>query len=143
MFTDCIGCNNFRRPEGSLPRVPQHTTIFGQELLYVIFFYKHYILNLVIWLQVGLLIEKSPDESSKESSPFKDIFATMERPADISTPRSADFYGKKSFFQNFTRKASLKLLRSSSHRMPSPTSMELKSPPPSKPFSSPTHSQGI
>ena len=37
MFTDCIGCNNFRRPEGSLPRVLQHTTTFRQELLYVIF----------------------------------------------------------------------------------------------------------
>ena len=105
-------------------------------------------LSLEFWildvlLQIGLLKEKAPDESSKESSPFKDIFATMERPPDISTPRSADFYSKKSFFQNFTRKASFKLVRSSSDRTPSPTRMETKSPPPSKPFSSPTHSQGI
>jgi len=99
--------------------------------------------NLSARTSVGLLKEKAPDESSKESSPFKDIFATMERPPEISTPRSADFYGKKSFFQNFTRKASFKLVRSSSDRTPSPTSMEPRSPPPSKPFASPTHSQGF
>jgi len=99
--------------------------------------------NLSARSSIGLLKEKAPDESSKESSPFKDIFATMERPPDISTPRSADFYSKKSFFQNFTRKASFKLVRSSSDRTPSPTRMETKSPPPSKPFSSPTHSQGF
>jgi len=99
--------------------------------------------NLSARSSIGLLKEKDPDESSKESSPFKDIFATMERPPDISTPRSADFYSKKSFFQNFTRKASFKLVRSSSDRTPSPTRMETKSPPPSKPFSSPTHSQGF
>jgi len=99
--------------------------------------------NLSARSSIGLLKEKDPDESSKESSPFKDIFATMERPPDISTPRSADFYSKKSFFQNFTRKASFKLVRSSSDRTPSPTRMEPKSPPPSKPFSSPTHSQGF
>ena len=44
MFTDCIGCNNFRRPEGSLPRVLQHTTTFRQELPYVIFF-----INIIYW----------------------------------------------------------------------------------------------
>merc|ERR1719209_1957719 len=34
--------------------------------------------NLAARSSVGLLKEKAPDESSKESSPFKEIFATME-----------------------------------------------------------------
>ena len=52
--------------------------------------------------QVGLLKENS--EESKESSPFKDILATMERPPELTSPQSADYIGKKSFFQNFSRK---------------------------------------
>merc|ERR550517_100382 len=65
--------------------------------------------------QLGLLKERSESEESKESSPFKDILATMERPPDQPPSRSADYCTKKSFFQNFTRKPSFKqLVRSSS-----------------------------
>ena len=54
--------------------------------------------------QVGLLKENSEDSSSKESSPFKDILSTMERPPELTSPQSADYIGKKSFFPNFGRK---------------------------------------
>ena len=54
--------------------------------------------------QVGLLKENSEDSSSKESSPFKDILSTMERPPELTSPQSADYIGKKSFFPNIGRK---------------------------------------
>merc|ERR1719334_2567834 len=96
--------------------------------------------------QLGLLKEgcEGEGDSTKEGSPFKDILATMERPAEVGPIRSADYVTKKSFFQNFTRKPSFKqLVRSSSDGTP-PTAMgvEQRSPPPNKPFSSPTHGQG-
>ena len=48
-------------------------------------------------LQVGLLKENSAEDSSKESSPFKDILATMERPPDgRMEPKSADYYVRRS-----------------------------------------------
>jgi len=93
---------------------------------------------------IGLLREKSTPDESKESSPYRDILATLERPLDISMPKSADYNAKKSFFPSFARKPSFKqLVRSSSDRTPSPTGMDPKSPPlpPSKP--SPTNSQGF
>jgi len=75
--------------------------------------------------QLGLLKERSESDESKESSPFKDILATMERPPDQPPSRSADYCTKKSFFQNFTRKPSFKqLVRSSSDG----TDMSPKSP---------------
>merc|ERR1719384_1521849 len=78
---------------------------------------------------VGLLKENSEDSSSKESSPFKDILSTMERPPELTSPQSADYIGKKSFFQNFTRKTSFKLVRSSSDQTPDPRAhMEARSP---------------
>ena len=53
----------------------------------------------------------SSEESSKESSPFKDILSTMERPPipdihdrEITSPMSADYINKKSFFHNLTKK---------------------------------------
>jgi len=85
---------------------------------------------------VGLLKENTPDGEVKESSPFKDILATMERPPEA--PKSADYVVKKSFFQNFARKPSFKLVRSSSDRTPSPTRLDPTSPTSSK-TTSPTH----
>lgn len=90
---------------------------------------------------LGLLRDRGTPEESKESSPFKDILATMERPPDLATPMSAGYSARQSFFHNFARKPSFKLVRSSSDRTPSPTGVEPRSPPPSKP--SPTHSQGF
>jgi len=71
---------------------------------------------------VGLLKSSNSEESSKESSPFKDILSTMERPPEreLTSPQSADYIGKKSFFQNLTRKTSFKLVRSSSDQTPGP-----------------------
>jgi hypothetical protein len=41
----------------------------------------------------------------------QDILATMERPPDLATPMSADYCARKSFFHNFARKPSFKLVR--------------------------------
>ena len=61
-------------------------------------------IDMIWYSQVGLLKENNSEDSSKESSPFKDILSTMERPPELTSPQSADYIGKKSFFQNFTRK---------------------------------------
>lgn len=93
--------------------------------------------------QLGLLKERSESEDMKESSPFKDILATMERPPDHLPPaRSADYHStKKSFFQNFTRKPSFKQLGRSSSDTTAPSGVEPRSPAHGK-LTSPTHSPG-
>ena len=60
----------------------------------------------------------------------------MERPPELTSPQSADYLGKKSFFQNFTRKTSFKLQRSSSDQNPSPHIQYLES-------KSPVHNPGF
>ena len=95
--------------------------------------------------QVGLLKEKTPEDEStlKESSPFKEIMQTLDRPHYdfTSPPKSADYYKKTSFFQSFTRnKPNFRLPRSASMRTPSPPPGDQRSPPPSKPLSSPSTS---
>jgi len=100
--------------------------------------------------QMGLLKtpedEEIPEENdennhNKDASPFKDLMATLEKPADLtahpgthpvslfqhhtnvtSPPRSADYYSKKTtFFQNLTRnRPNFRMPRSSSMRTPSP-----------------------
>ncbi|XP_023328220.1 uncharacterized protein LOC111701257 [Eurytemora carolleeae] len=80
---------------------------------------------------IGLLKEKPTPDESKDSSPFRDILATMERPLEFNSPKSADYCAKKSFFPNFARKPSFKLVRSSSDRTPSPPGVDPWSPPPS------------
>jgi len=93
--------------------------------------------------QLGLLKERNEGEESKESSPFKDILATMERPPDLPPSRSADYHTtKKSFFQNFTRKPSFKQLVRSSSDGTAPPGAEPRSPPHSNKASSPTNSPG-
>ena len=79
---------------------------------------------LILLIQVGLLKSESIESPTKDSSPFKEIMQTLEKPppsgADRKTanpfagmpgtrqlnspPRSADYYNKSSkvfFFQNF------------------------------------------
>jgi hypothetical protein len=97
----------------------------------------------LLFQQLGLLKERSESEDMKESSPFKDILATMERPPDHLPPaRSADYHStKKSFFQNFTRKPSFKQLGRSSSDTTAPSGVEPRSPAHGK-LTSPTHSPG-
>ncbi|XP_059091006.1 TBC1 domain family member 2B-like isoform X2 [Tigriopus californicus] len=95
--------------------------------------------------QVGLLKEKTPEEefTLKESSPFKEIMHTLDRPCFdyTSPPKSADYYKKTSFFQSFAKnKPNFRLPRSASMRTPSPPPGDQRSPPPSKPLSSPSTS---
>eukprot|EP00095_Tigriopus_kingsejongensis_P002735 maker-scaffold226_size249562-snap-gene-1.19 protein:Tk02735 transcript:maker-scaffold226_size249562-snap-gene-1.19-mRNA-1 annotation:"tbc1 domain family member 2b-like" len=96
-------------------------------------------------IPVGLLKEQTPEEdvALKESSPFKDIMHTLERPSFdfASPPKSADYYKKTSFFQSFTKnKPNFRLPRSASMRTPSPPPGDQRSPPPSKPMCSPSTS---
>lgn len=97
--------------------------------------------------------EKTPEDDLLQSSspacgsPFKEIMQTLDRPptADFtSPPRSADYIKKPSFFQSFSGRigrSNFRLPRSASMRTPSPPpGLEQRSPPPSKPLSSPSTS---
>ena len=59
-------------------------------------------------MQLGLLKERcTPEDSVKESSPYRDIFASLDKPPE--PPKSADYVAKKSsFFPSFARKPSFK-----------------------------------
>jgi len=143
---ECIGYNNYKKQDGNFLLVEPQQKARREFSAGGASAVRHSVMP----HQMGLLktpereenpLSPSTNEALKDPSPFKDLMATLEKPADLtahpgtpvghfgqlanvtSPPHSAGYLPKKTpnFFQNFTRnRPNFKIPRSSSMRTPSP-----------------------